>query len=114
MHFHWQGGSSQRQANDNVDPQIPLDWVTKFGPWGLMAFAIYFGCKSAGNLLVGIGERFLLLSTQFAHDVKEGMERIEAAIRSQELKVAVLQERIERIDNELNRRRNDGNKPASP
>lgn len=87
--------------------QATFDMLVKYGLPGLLAGAIYFGCRSAGALLVGIGERFLSLSTQFAHDVKEGMDRIEAAIRSQELKVAVLQERIERIDNELsNNRRN--------
>lgn len=85
--------------------QATLEMLTKYGLPGLLALAVYFGCRSAGSLLVGIGERFLSLSTQFAHDVKEGMDRIEAAIRSQEIKVAVLAERIERIDSELGNRR---------
>lgn len=75
---------------------MSLEWAFKtFGPWGLMGGSVFFGCRAGARLLVGIGERFLSLSTRFAEDVKIGMEKIEAAIRSQELKVAVMQERLE-------------------
>lgn len=76
---------------------LTMEWLLRnLGPWGLMAGAVIIGCRAGCQLLVGILERFLSLSVQFAADVRKGFADIGEAIRGQELRVEAMQGEIEK------------------